>query len=137
MRRCCLALDLIDDPALIEEYVAHHRAVWPEVLESHRAAGVLRLEIYRIMDRLLMVMEVGESFSFEKKEALDGANAKVREWEELMGRYQKPLAAAGPGEKWVVMECVHRFDAGEIASDVDDSRTALARKTSKTVPSLM
>ena len=35
-----LALDLNDDPALIAEYEAHHRAVWPEVQAHLRRHGV-------------------------------------------------------------------------------------------------
>lgn len=29
MKRYVLALDLVDDPALITEYEQHHKAVWP------------------------------------------------------------------------------------------------------------
>lgn len=30
-RRYCQALDLADDPALIEEYQRYHREIWPEI----------------------------------------------------------------------------------------------------------
>ncbi len=42
MKRYCLALDLKDDPALIEQYEAHHRQVWPEVRQSILDAGISR-----------------------------------------------------------------------------------------------
>ena len=102
--RYCLALDLQPDPALIAEYEAMHRAVWPEILESIRASGILNLEIYRIENRLFMILEAGDDFSFEKKAAADAANPKVQEWENLMWRYQKALPTARPGEKWMLME---------------------------------
>ena len=102
--RYCLALDLQPDPALIAEYEAMHRAVWPEILESIRDSGILQLEIYRIENRLFMILEAGDDFSFEKKAAADAANPKVQEWENLMWRYQKALPTARPGEKWMVME---------------------------------
>jgi L-rhamnose mutarotase len=38
-RRFCLALDLKDDPHLIRGYEEHHRAVWPEILQSIRDNG--------------------------------------------------------------------------------------------------
>ncbi len=104
MKRYCLALDLKPDPALIAEYEAHHRAVWPEILDSIREAGIGQLEIYRIEHRLFMILEAGDQFSFEKKSALDAANAKVQEWETLMWKYQQALPSAAPGEKWVLME---------------------------------
>jgi L-rhamnose mutarotase len=103
MKRYCLALDLKPDPALIAEYEAHHRAVWPEVLDSVRAAGIKQLEIYRVGNRLFMVLEADDDFSFEQKAALDAANPKVQEWETLMWRYQQALPIARPGEKWIVM----------------------------------
>lgn len=104
MQRFCLALDLKPDPALIAEYERHHRAVWPEVLESLRAAGIESLEIYRIDNRLFMILEAGDDFSFEKKASLDAANPKVQEWETLMWEYQQALPVARPGEKWVLMK---------------------------------
>ena len=104
MQRFCLALDLKSDPALIARYEAHHRAVWPEILDSIREAGIRTLEIYRIENRLFMILEAGDDFSFDKKAALDAANPKVQEWENLMWEYQQALPSAQPGEKWVKME---------------------------------
>jgi len=102
--RFCFALDLKPDPALIAEYEAHHRSVWPEILGSLHAAGIEILEIYRVENRLFMILEAGESFSFERKAAMDAKNPKVQEWETLMWRYQQALPAARAGEKWVLME---------------------------------
>lgn len=104
MKRYCLALDLVNDPALIAEYEAYHRAVWPEIKKSITDSGITNMEIYRIMDRLFMIMEVNDSFSFEAKGAADAANAKVQEWEQLMWKYQKALPVAKPGEKWLLMD---------------------------------
>lgn len=39
-KRYCLALDLIDDPALIDAYIKHHEDVWPEILESIKDSGL-------------------------------------------------------------------------------------------------
>ncbi len=83
-----------------------HRAVWPEILDSIRAAGILSLEIYRIENRLFMILEADDDFSLEQKAAADAANPKVQEWETLMWRYQQALPSAKAGEKWVLMEKV-------------------------------
>lgn len=100
------ALDLKDDPALIAEYESWHApgGVWPEILESIRSAGIEALEIYRTGNRLFMVMEVNEKFSFEQKAAMDAANPKVQEWEALMWKFQKALPWAEENEKWVRMK---------------------------------
>lgn len=103
MRRLCLTLDLKNDPKLIAEYERYHEKIWPEITHSIRDAGIEDLEIYRCGTRLFMVMEVNESFSPEAKARTDAANPRVREWEELMWRFQQPLPQAKPGEKWLPM----------------------------------
>lgn len=104
MRRYVLALDLKDNPQLIAEYEDYHQDIWPEIKESIKTAGVDNMEIYRAGNRLFMLMEVGDSFSFEAKEKADAANPKVQEWEELMWKYQQAIPTAKPGEKWVLMD---------------------------------
>lgn len=103
-QRYCLALDLKDDAVLIAEYEAYHRSVWPGILQSIKEAGIEQAEIYRTGNRLFMILEVNNAFSFEKKAAADAANAEVQEWEQLMWNYQQALPGSKPGEKWVLME---------------------------------
>jgi L-rhamnose mutarotase len=104
MQRHCLALDLKDDPELIRQYEDYHKAIWPEIRESITGSGIQHMSIYRTGNRLFMIMEVEDDFSFEKKAASDAANPKVQEWEALMWRYQQALPMAAPGQKWVPME---------------------------------
>ena len=109
-KRYCLTLDLKDDPKLIAEYQRYHEKIWPEITKSIRDAGILDMEIYLLGTRMFMMMEADESFSFEKKAKADAANAKVREWEELMWKFQKPLPNAKPGEKWLRMERIFKLE---------------------------
>jgi L-rhamnose mutarotase len=104
MQRYCLALDLKDDKALIKEYEVYHRKVWPEILQSIKEAGIGQMEIYRVGNRLFMIMETNDNFSFEQKAKADAANPKVQEWEALMWKYQQALPGSKPGEKWMMME---------------------------------
>mgnify|MGYP001416321124 FL=1 len=104
MKRYCLALDLKDDVALIAEYEAYHQNVWPDILRSIKESGIEHMDIYRTGNRLFMIMEVNDSFSFESKAAADAANEKVQEWETLMWKYQQALPGSKPGEKWKLME---------------------------------
>jgi L-rhamnose mutarotase len=66
-RRYCLTLDLNDDPALIAEYKRYHEKIWPEITKSIKDEGILDLEIYLRGTRMFMILEVDDSFSFEKK----------------------------------------------------------------------
>ena len=104
LKRYCLALDLKDDPALIAEYEKHHKNVWPEIIQSIKLSGIEVLDIYRTGNRMFMIIEANENFSFEKKNASDAKNTKVQEWEKLMWKFQQALPWAKPGEKWVLME---------------------------------
>ena len=109
MKRHCLALDLKNDVELIAAYEEYHRNVWPEVLQSLSDSGIQSMEIYRISNRLFMIMEVKDGFSFEDKAKLDANNTKVQDWEVLMWNYQEALPIAKPGEKWLLMDKIFEF----------------------------
>ncbi len=99
-----LTLDLKDDPVLIAEYKRHHEQVWPEVEASIRDTGIEQMRIYLLDNRLMMQIIADDSFSFERKNKMDEANPKVREWEESMWKYQQALPQSKSGEKWMLME---------------------------------
>ena len=104
MKRYCLTLDLKNDPALIAEYKHYHEDVWPEIKASILDSGIDQMEIYLLGNRMFMIMDVSDAFSFAAKSAADAANPKVQEWETLMWRFQQALPEAAPGEKWMLME---------------------------------
>jgi L-rhamnose mutarotase len=101
MPRYVLALDLRPDPVLIAEYEQYHVRVWPDILKSISGSGITEMEIYRIENRLMMIMETTDDFDFAAKAAADAANPRVQEWETLMWKYQQALPTARPGEKWM------------------------------------
>ncbi len=111
--RHCFALDLQDEPMLIEKYKEYHAAgkVWPEVTKSIRDSGIEKLEIFLTGNRLFMIMEVNQSFDPIYKAQTDAENTHVQEWEELMWKFQKPLPWAEKGQKWVPMERI--FNLGD------------------------
>jgi L-rhamnose mutarotase len=108
--RYCLTLDLQDDPKLIAEYKRYHERIWPEITASLKQSGVEDAEIYSLGTRLFMILDVNDRFSFEAKARADGANPKVREWEELMWKFQRPLPQAAPGEKWILMDRIFKLE---------------------------
>ena|SRR5687767_8073918 len=101
MRRC-LFLDLKDDPVLIAEYEAHHRAVWPEVLAHLNECGVTRMQIFRLGTRLAMVMETDDArFDAERMARAQAENPTLAAWEALMWRFQQATPYTPEGSKWV------------------------------------
>jgi L-rhamnose mutarotase len=109
-RRYCLTLDLKNDLQLISEYKKHHQQIWPEVTASLKDAGIEDAEIYLLGTRLFMILEVNDNFSFEAKARADQLNPKVRDWEELMWKFQSPLPQAKAGEKWLLMEKIFQLE---------------------------
>ncbi|MEO7532720.1 MAG: L-rhamnose mutarotase [Ferruginibacter sp.] len=111
MTRYCLALDLVDDPLLIAEYEHWHKAEngWPEIKKSISDSGISNMEIYRTGNRLFMIMDTNEAFDFERKAAMDKSNSKVQEWEQLMWKFQQPLAWAKNEEKWILMNKIFQL----------------------------
>jgi len=104
MKRFCLALDLKEDTKLIAEYESYHKNVWPEIIKSIKDAGIEVLDIYRTGNRMFMIIEAGDNFSFEKKAAMDATITKVQEWENLMWKFQQALPWAKTSEKWILMD---------------------------------
>lgn len=109
MKRYCLGLDLKNDPALIDSYKHYHQKIWPEVRDHLRSTGIREMEIYLLHNRLYMIMEVDDSFSFAAKAAAEQSDPRVQEWEQLMAHFQQTLPNTPPGEKWLLMENVFRL----------------------------
>jgi len=70
MKRYCLALDLQEDEALINEYIAYHQNVWQEILEGIKQVGITDMQIYRTGNRMFMIIEAPDDFDFDTQMAL-------------------------------------------------------------------
>jgi len=117
VKRYFLAVDLVDDPALIAAYEAHHREVWPEIKKSITDAGITGMEICRVSNRLVMILETADDFDFGKKAAMDAANPAVQKWEELMWKYQSAIPGGRPGEKWRLMDRIFSLQGDRMSKE--------------------
>lgn len=109
MKRYILALDLKDDLNRIEEYKKLHKNVWPEIEASILNSGIELMEIYQVSNRLFMIIQANDNFSFDKKLEKDAKNTKVQEWETLMWKYQQALPGFKKGEKWILMDKIYEI----------------------------
>lgn len=109
MRAFAQAIDLTDDPARIDEYLRHHRAVWPEVTGGLRAIGIRGMRIWRGGTRLFMVVETDDDFDPARYQGY-AANPRTQEWDALMRTFQRPAPFAKPGEWWAQLEEVFDLD---------------------------
>ncbi|NUQ53979.1 MAG: L-rhamnose mutarotase [Phycisphaerales bacterium] len=111
MKTYAQALDLKDDPKLIEEYVRYHGEVWPEVVAALRAIGIARMKIFLQGTRLFMFYEAPDGFVPERDYQAYAANARCRAWDTLMRGYQERVPGARRGEWWEPMDLVFDLEA--------------------------
>lgn len=78
-------------------------------LASIKDSGITDMDIYRVANRLIMLMETEDDFTFERKEEIDSSNLRVQEWEQLMWKYQQALPKARKGEKWILMDRIFKL----------------------------
>ena len=107
LKKYCMSLDLKNDAEKIDAYIQHHHNVWPEINQSLIDSGIEYAEIYITGNRLFMILEVDDSFTFEKKSIMDSQNPKVQEWEALMETFQQKLPNTEKDTKWVLMDKIY------------------------------
>ena len=106
MKRYCQTLDLKDDPELIEEYIFWHKPenIWPEITRGIKEVGILNMEIYRLDNRLFMIVDVPDDFDWDEQMSRLATLPRQAEWEEFVSKYQKSSPDASSNEKWQMME---------------------------------
>ena len=96
------ALDLKDNIELIQKYEQYHKNVWPETLDGLKFVGVLRMRIWRVNNRLFMLMETTNEFNINEFQKYTDANPKAKEWNDLMMNFQQKIPNP-TGEWWSPM----------------------------------
>jgi len=66
---------------------------------------VTAMEIHRLGTRMVMLMETDDARYDDQAMALaTRTDPKIRQWEELMWKFQAPTPWTPEGEKWTVMQ---------------------------------
>jgi len=107
--RYCLAIDLIPDSELMNEYTRLHspEGMWPEIPVGIRAAGCLDMEIYLINNHMFMIVEVPKGADLDKIWENMGQYERQAEWGEFMLNFQQALPGHGEDVKWILMDKVY------------------------------
>ncbi len=100
MKTYCFALDLHDNPDLIEEYKRYHRQenIWPEVLECIRAKGVVSQRIYLAGNRMVMILETTDDFDLDAKAAADRPAPKCESGKSSCGSFRSLFLMPAPAK---------------------------------------
>lgn len=93
-----------------EEYLAQHRAVWPQVQQAMRQAGHHNYSIFLRDELLFCYFEHDATVDIDQQRAAMRGLPELQPWLELMNACQQPIASAGPNEWWASMEEVYHLD---------------------------
>ncbi|MBR6415065.1 MAG: L-rhamnose mutarotase [Bacteroidales bacterium] len=110
MKRYCQTLDLKDDPVLIEKYVEAHSKVWPVVQDGIKQVGILDMQIFRLGNRLFMIMDTVDDFDWEKDNARLSTLPMQKEWEAYVAQFQGCDPDAPSTAKWRLMEKIFELE---------------------------
>ena len=110
MKRYCQILDLRDDPQLIDQYIEAHAHVWPEIQAGIREVGILDMQIWRLGNRLFMIMDTVDDFDFVADNARLAKLPRQAEWEAYVARFQGCDPDAPSTDKWQLMERIFKLD---------------------------
>lgn len=92
-----------------EEYIRHHSAVWPGVLEQIRRSGITNYSIFLRDGYLFSYFEyAGEDF--EADMAAMAADPETQRWWEICKPCQEKLPTAAADEHWAPMTEVFHLD---------------------------
>jgi L-rhamnose mutarotase len=113
LKTYCLALDLKNNESLINEYEHYHKPgnVWPEIIEGVKACGVQSMKIFRLGNRLVMILQTVPEFDLDRDFARMSTLPRQQEWAALMLRFQEKIPFARPDEHWGLMSQVFDLNA--------------------------
>ena len=112
-----MTTELKDEPEAIRKYEFYHSkdGCWPEIENAARISGLRSVRIYRAGNRLVMILTLPDDLTLEEMDKLyQDSSPKVKEWGELMGKFQQAPPFAEEGQVWVPMKRIHDFSGGKV-----------------------
>ena len=106
MQRVCFQLQV--RPDRLEEYVAHHARVWPEMLEALRDSGWHNYSLFLREDGLLIGYV--ETPSIEEAVAAMGRTDVNARWQEQMAPFFEDLGDARPDTGFVQLREIFNLE---------------------------
>jgi L-rhamnose mutarotase len=88
-------------PGVAEAYEKAHRAVWPEMLELLKSAGISEYSIYRRDELLILTLRAADFEATWSK--IDNHPVNLR-WQQAMTPFFAPLEGLRAGERFPMME---------------------------------
>jgi L-rhamnose mutarotase len=108
------AVSISTEPNKLQEYLAYHDSIWPEVEAGFKLAGYKEINMFRFEQFIVMQIKVpaGANLSEMSKNAAD-SHPRCAEWNQLMDTYQIGLPGTSNGQKWVELNEFYSFKKPE------------------------
>jgi L-rhamnose mutarotase len=91
-------------PEAREEYERIHAAVWPEIKDAIRKAGIRNYSIFHFEGKLFAYYEyVGPEEEYAARMAELARAPRMREWWDITDAMQIPVEGRAPGDWWANM----------------------------------
>ena len=103
-RTLCFLVDLASGDAGPAYDNAHRHELPAEVSAGMRACGIIESRIYRLRDRLVMILHVDEGFSMQRAAELNAGVPEIQAWNRRMAALQR--APFSDATSWMQAECV-------------------------------
>jgi len=102
--------NLVKDEQKLEQYLAYHKQVWPEVEAGFRKAGYKRITLYRFKYLLVMTITVPEQADLQQmSRTAEVYDKRCAEWNRLMSQFQTGVEGTVPGQTWVEADRYYLF----------------------------
>ena len=90
VRRYVQTMSLRDNPELIALYRKAHSQpeFWPEIGEGIRAVGILKMELYILGTRLVMIVDMPDELDWDEVMARLAKLPRQAEWEDHVAQFQ-------------------------------------------------
>ena len=109
MKRYVYILDLKEDGALQQEYLAYHQNVWACVEKRLAQIGIRENSIYRCGNRLVNILTVEDDFDPDKDLIRYAEDPECKRWDDIMRGFQKKVPAAKEDEWWALCDIVYAY----------------------------
>tara|TARA_Y100001960_G_scaffold334109_1_gene445068 strand:- start:9450 stop:9791 length:342 start_codon:yes stop_codon:yes gene_type:complete len=100
MKTYAQAIDLVNDPKIIKKYDEYHQNVWPEDLKAMKNHGILRMKIWRVSNRLFMLMETSDDYDPSTYNEYTDNDPKSKEWDDIMRKMQQRIPGTEQSSDW-------------------------------------
>src|SRR5262245_51185514 len=97
-------------PEKVDEYVALHDRLWPEVESAFREVGVRSLSLFLDGATVIMFIDYAGDRPWETALADYASRPRVPEWERLMAPFKRPLAGASAENGFVRLREIYRLE---------------------------